>query len=127
MREAVDLLAVGSLEGQLARRIEELVVGPVAVRRRRDTALLEEIEIDVLEPRHDPQRIRHDLALVGRRGDSARVEVGLLRRGQRWLGELARGRVLEHVTAGGVEDVRTSLLLEDRNVELLVRLRTERA
>jgi hypothetical protein len=39
---------------------------------------------------------------------------------------LSRGRVLEDVAAGRVENIGTGLLLKDGNVELLVGLRPER-
>ena len=127
VRETVDLLAVGALEGQLLRRREELVVRPVAIRRRRDAGLLEKIEVDVFEPRHDPQRIRHDRAFVRCGLEGARVEVGALGVGECRLGQLTGRGVLQHVAAGGVEHVETGMLLQDRDVELLVRLGAKRA
>jgi len=94
---------------------------------RLDAGLFEVIEVDVLVPGHDPQRIGDHRAVIGRGLQRAGIEVLAIGIVERWLRKLACRGVLQHVTAGGVEHVRAGVLLQDGDVEFLVGLGSERA
>jgi hypothetical protein len=85
VREAIDLFPIRALECEPFGGVEELIERPVPVSGGREAALTEEVEVDVLEPRDDPERVRDDLSLVCRRLERARIEVATLSVGQRRL------------------------------------------
>ena len=142
-RVAVDLVAVGALEGQLLGDLDELIVRPVP-RRWGDALLLENVEIEVHADGRHPERPRICLAVDPHGIEQAREDVPLIVRSEEIvdrgdeviLHEQRQdiGRQAEHIDApaalDGLRQLREALLIAgvagDFHLDVRVRLRENR-